>query len=78
MTDQLAAVTESPEATSYLKQKVLERYVAGEISLVDMTERFSQIAPPTQSQSWKVSVAAGLFSIIVAALTPPWARRDDS
>jgi len=62
---------------SLQKQLLYTKYAKGEMSRAEMAEEIAKIQPPIPERSWKQHLALGAVAFIIAAITPPWARRED-
>lgn len=62
---------------SLKKQQVLRRYAEGELTWSQVADAIASIKPPPPKLSARQRIVVFLSTIILSALIPPWARRED-
>ena len=63
---------------SLLKQRLLSRYAAGEISRIELADEAEKIQPPRVYRSLGKSLLVIVATLLSIALVPQWVRREES
>jgi hypothetical protein len=77
MSQKLAAIQDSFTDLSLKKQQVLRRYANGELTWSQVAAGIEGIKPPPPNLSVKQKIALYASAILLSALIPPWAKRED-
>jgi hypothetical protein len=77
MSTTLAATQDPCADLSLKKQQVLRRYAEGELTWSQVADGIASIKPPPPKLSTRQKIAVILSTILLSALIPPWARREN-
>ena len=77
MSQDLAVAQDRCSDLSLKKQQVFRRYASGDLTWAQVAEEIEGIKPPPPNLSTKQKIALWFSVILLSALIPPWARRDD-